>query len=145
VLTYYFYKAVFLTVFILLLFIFQHNGMHKVKPVSYVRKTVVHRFLIRGTVEERMHAAMRAGADEWDGNKVTLRQLQELFAPPSEEPSNVPESCSSTDSSVTHIENITFTAGISSCDSHNSSQNNVSFSTATAESYEDNDDAVVSS
>lgn len=135
----------FLTVFILLLFIFQHNGMHKVKPVSYVRKTVVHRFLIRGTVEERMHAAMRAGADEWDGNKVTLRQLQELFAPPSEEPSNVPESCSSTDSSVTHIENITFTAGISSCDSHNSSQNNVSFSTATAESYEDNDDAVVSS
>lgn len=119
--------------------------MHKVKAVSYVRKTVVHRFLIRGTVEERMHAAMRTGAEEWDGNKVTLRQLQELFASPSEEPSNVPESCSSTDSSVAPVEHITFTPGISSCDSHNSSQNNVSFSTATAESHDDSDDTVVSS
>jgi len=131
---------VFLTVVILHLFIFQHNGMHKVKPVSYVRKTVVHRFLIRGTVEERMHAAMRTGADEWNGNKVTLRQLQELFAPPSEEPS-----CSGTGSSVTPVENITFAPGISSCDSHNSSQSNVSFSTATAEPHDDSDDAVVSS
>ena len=134
-----------MTVVILLLFIPQHNGMHKVKAVSYVRKTVVHRFLIRGTVEERMHAAMRTGAEEWDGNKVTLRQLQELFASPCEEPSNVPESCSSSDSSVAPVENITFTPSISSCDSHNSSQNNVSFSTATAESHDDGDDTVVSS
>lgn len=118
--------------------------MHKVKPVSYVRKTVVHRFLIRGTVEERMHAAMRTGAEEWDGNKVTLRQLQELFASPPEEPSNVPESCSSTDNSVTPVENITCIPGISSCDNHNSSQNNVSFSTATGESHDSDNTSVPS-
>ena len=107
---------------------------------------MVHRFLIRGTVEERMHAAMRTGAEEWDGNKVTLRQLQELFASPPEEPSSVPESCSNTDSFVAPaVENITFAPGISSCDSRNSSQNNVSFSTATAESHDDSDDTVVSS
>jgi len=136
---------VFVTVVILLSFIPQHNRMHKVKPVSYVRKTVVHRFLIRGTVEERMHAAMRTGTEEWDGNKVTLRQLQELFASPSEEPSNVAEICSSIDSSVAPVENISITPGISSCDSHTSSRNNVSFSTATAESHDDSDDNVVSS
>ena len=135
----------FLTVVNLPLFILQRNGLSKVKPVSYVRKTVVHRFLIRGTVEERMHAAMRTGAEEWDGNKVTLRQLQELFASPPEEPSNVAESCSSTDNSVTPIENITCTPGISSCDSHNSSLTNVSFSTATAESHDDSDDTFVPS
>jgi hypothetical protein len=136
---------VFLTVVNLLLFFVQHNEMHKVKPVSCVRKTVVHRFLIRGTVEERMHAAMRAGAEEWDGNKVTLRQLQELFASPPEEPSNVPESCSSTDNSVSPVENVTCIPGISSCDSHNISQNNISFSTATGESHDDSDNTGVPS
>jgi hypothetical protein len=109
------------------------------------RKTVVHRFLIRGTVEERMHAAMQSGAEEWNGNKVTLRQLQELFVSPSEDPSNVPESCSRTDNSVTPYENITCASGISSCGSSNSSLNNESFNIATAESHDDNDDTVVPS
>jgi hypothetical protein len=110
-----------------------------------LRKTVVHRFLIRGTVEERMHAAMQSGAEEWDGNKVTLRQLQELFVSPSEEPSTVAGSSSRTDNSVTPFENVTCASGISSCGSNNSSLNNESFNIATAEPHDDSDDTVVRS
>lgn len=106
---------------------------------------MVHRFLIRGTVEERMHAAVQSGAEKWNGNKVTLRQLQELFAPPSEEPSNVPEGCSSNDSSVTLFENVACAPGISSCDRHNSSLNDELFDITTADSDDDSDDSDISS
>jgi hypothetical protein len=78
------------------------------------RKTVVHRFLIRGTVEERMHAAVQSGAEKWSGDKVTLRQLQDLFASPCEESSNNLDSIANSVSSTTPSENITSAPSTSS-------------------------------
>lgn len=76
---------------------------------------MVHRFLIRGTVEERMHAAVHSGAEKWSGDKVTLRQLQDLFASPCEESSNNLDSSPNGDSSTTPSENVMSAPGTSSC------------------------------
>jgi hypothetical protein len=88
------------------------------------RKTVVHRFLIRGTVEERMHAAVQSGAEKWSGDKVTLRQLQELFASPCEDSSNISDSCSNSNNFTVPFANITSAASTSSSDNLNSLRNN---------------------
>lgn len=75
---------------------------------------MVHRFLIRGTVEERMHAAVQSGAEKWSGNKVTLRQLQDLFVSPCEEESNTLDRSVNSDSSTMPSENIMSAPGSSS-------------------------------
>lgn len=76
---------------------------------------MVHRFLIRGTVEERMHLAVQSGAEKWSGNKVTLRQLQDLFASPCEESGNSLDSNANSDSSTMPSENIMPAPSSSSC------------------------------
>lgn len=43
------------------------------------RPTVVHKFLIKNTIEESIYKATTSKADDWDKNKVTLRNLITLF------------------------------------------------------------------
>jgi len=106
---------------------------------------VVHRFLIRGTVEERMHAAVRSGVEKWSGDKVTLRQLKDLFVSPSEDSSNGPDSCSNNDSSTTPFANIISAPGTSSCANLISSLNTESCNTVTAKPHDSSNDTVVAS
>ena len=64
---------------------------------------MVHRFLVRGTVEERMHSTVNSEAENWDGRRVTLRQLQDLFTHPNEESNRISsEAASSSTSNVNH-------------------------------------------
>lgn len=107
------------------------------------RKTAVHRFLIRGTVEERMHAAVQSGAEKWSGDKVTLRQLQDLFASPCEDSGNISDSCSNADNSATPFAKIISAPSTSSSDNLYSSLNNESFDTVTAKSRDTSNDASV--
>lgn len=62
-----------------------------------------------------MHAAVQSGVEKWSGDKVTLRQLQDLFASPCEESSNNLDSSTNSDSSTTPSENIMSAPGTSSC------------------------------
>jgi hypothetical protein len=62
-----------------------------------------------------MHAAVQSGAEKWSGNKVTLRQLQDLFVSPCEESSNILDNIANRDSSTTPSENVTSAPGTSSC------------------------------
>lgn len=44
------------------------------------RPTVVHRFIVRDTIEERILSAVaESGADQWNDDCVTLQQLYDLF------------------------------------------------------------------
>jgi len=51
--------------------------------VCLFRPTTVHRFLIDGTIEERMHSAMTLnGSEQWNRDCVTIGQLKDLFIVP---------------------------------------------------------------
>lgn len=43
------------------------------------RPTVVHKFIVRDTIEENVYKAISADAKKWDKNKTTLKLLKELF------------------------------------------------------------------
>lgn len=43
------------------------------------RPTFVHKLLIKNTIEENIHQAITANADNWDSSKVTLQNLITLF------------------------------------------------------------------
>lgn len=43
------------------------------------RKTTVHKFLIKDTVEEKIHNAVASDARNWNQNTITPRQIMGLF------------------------------------------------------------------
>jgi hypothetical protein len=63
-----------------------------------------------------MHAAVQSAAEKWSGDKVTLRQLQDLFTSPCEDSSNISDSCSSSDNSTMPFANIISAPSTSSSD-----------------------------
>lgn len=40
---------------------------------------MVHKFVIKNTIEESIHQATTSNADNWDKSKVTLQNLIDLF------------------------------------------------------------------
>ncbi|PSN49461.1 hypothetical protein C0J52_06589 [Blattella germanica] len=49
-----------------------------------------------------MYTAVRSSAEKWSGDKVTLRQLQDLFAPPSDDSNNTSDESSNTSDEKPH-------------------------------------------
>lgn len=56
------------------------QAIGRVHRIGQKKKTTVHRFLIRGTVEERIHEAMHSGGRDWSDDSVTLNHLIGLFS-----------------------------------------------------------------
>lgn len=52
---------------------------------------MVHKFLIRHTVEESLHKATSSNAAGWEKGRVTIGDLKELFKSVSEEASSTGE------------------------------------------------------
>jgi len=50
--------------------------------IDFCRETVVHRFIVKGTIEERMHIVLKAhqGHSKVEEDPVTLRDLYNMFA-----------------------------------------------------------------
>nr|CAD7260465.1 unnamed protein product [Timema shepardi] len=65
------------------------QALGRVHRIGQTRETVVHRFFIHDTIEERIHHAMQAGVDQWNEHRVTLKQFWDLF--PSEEDPGIAE------------------------------------------------------
>nr|CAD7423151.1 unnamed protein product [Timema monikensis] len=61
------------------------QALGRVHRIGQTRETVVHRFFIHDTIEERIHHAMQAGVDQWNEHRVTLKQFWDLF-PSGEDP-----------------------------------------------------------
>lgn len=55
------------------------------------RPVHIHKFIIKDTIEESIHGAISANADNWDSNIVTIGQLRNLFSESTTEPLVVEE------------------------------------------------------
>ncbi|KAL0274386.1 UNVERIFIED_CONTAM: hypothetical protein PYX00_006830 [Menopon gallinae] len=55
------------------------QALGRVHRIGQNNETVVHRFLIRRTIEEKIHATVSEAKDKWDKKKVTLEDLKNLF------------------------------------------------------------------
>lgn len=58
---------------------------------------MVHKFLIKNTIEESIHQATTSNADNWDRSKVTLQNLINLFNETAEISSTLERSVDITD------------------------------------------------
>lgn len=55
------------------------QAIGRVHRIGQTKETVVHRFLIKGTIEEKIHTAVSEAKDKWGQNKVTIEDLKNLF------------------------------------------------------------------
>ncbi|XP_066993133.2 E3 ubiquitin-protein ligase SHPRH [Anabrus simplex] len=55
------------------------QAIGRVHRIGQTKKTVVHRFLVRGTIEERIHEAVQSSVEDWSEDCVTIGQLRDLF------------------------------------------------------------------
>lgn len=55
------------------------QALGRVHRMGQNRETVVHRFLINRTIEEKIYMSVSNEKDKWDKNKVTLEDLKNLF------------------------------------------------------------------
>lgn len=65
--------------------------MYYVQVLTSFRQSFVHKFIVRNTIEEKIHSAISENADTWDENKVTIGQLRDLFM---EQYSEIEANCS---------------------------------------------------
>ncbi|XP_039294861.1 E3 ubiquitin-protein ligase SHPRH [Nilaparvata lugens] len=59
----------------------QLQAIGRVHRIGQTRETFVHKFAIKGTIEERMTTAMEGSDTNWSSQKVTVQQLIDLFNP----------------------------------------------------------------
>ncbi|RZC37273.1 E3 ubiquitin-protein ligase SHPRH [Asbolus verrucosus] len=55
------------------------QAIGRIHRIGQTRPTVVHKFFIKNTIEESIQKAISTDAPNWEKNKVTLRQLMDLF------------------------------------------------------------------
>lgn len=55
------------------------QAIGRIHRIGQTKPTVVHKFLIKNTIEESIYQATTSNVDNWDKNKVTLQQLRDLF------------------------------------------------------------------
>ncbi|CAH0562699.1 unnamed protein product [Brassicogethes aeneus] len=61
------------------------QAIGRVHRIGQTRKTFIHRFVIKNTIEQSIHKAITSNSEEWEYNKVTIKQLTELFIPDNED------------------------------------------------------------
>ncbi|KAF7281635.1 hypothetical protein GWI33_004494 [Rhynchophorus ferrugineus] len=55
------------------------QAIGRIHRIGQTKPTVVHKFLVRNTVEESLHEATSSNAAGWERSKVTIEQLKGLF------------------------------------------------------------------
>ncbi|RZF49254.1 hypothetical protein LSTR_LSTR002875 [Laodelphax striatellus] len=59
----------------------QLQAVGRVHRIGQTRETFVHKFAVKGTIEEKMLTAMEGSDTKWSKDKVTVQQLLDLFTP----------------------------------------------------------------
>ncbi|XP_057665468.1 E3 ubiquitin-protein ligase SHPRH isoform X2 [Diorhabda carinulata] len=55
------------------------QAIGRINRIGQTKKTYVHKFLIKNTIEENIHQATTSNAEKWEKSSVTLRHLVDLF------------------------------------------------------------------
>lgn len=55
------------------------QAIGRVHRIGQTKHTVVHKFLINNTIEEKIHYAISSDANKWDKNKVTIKDIKTLI------------------------------------------------------------------
>lgn len=57
----------------------EQQAIARIHRMGQTKNTFVHRFIVGGTIEEKIQLSIDSSEDKWSNKKITLNDLKNLF------------------------------------------------------------------